>query len=893
VNTMALFRIAVLGLLGCLLAACGGGGGGGSSTSESPAGQGEFRLSLDRSALTFQTTAGSASPSLTTQTIVATWTGTPPDPVYVTATVEGAGIDPMVPTRITQSSATATVSVAAGLAPGTYTGRINFLVCRDAACNQPVGGSPLPVNFTVNVAAGPGPVTPPPTGGGSDAGDFVLGTTNVTFSARRADTAPDSTIVAVHLLNSQRANVNAVFLTNAPDWLDVSISGQAPDYQLTLRVTSTEQAVGNHLAVLEVRTVDPAGNVLRRQSIDITLQIVDSMSTSATNVAPSFVLGSSASTSLSTISLTVHSSMSWNITSDAPWASPSVSSGAGSASIGVTIDAANLDLGNYVGHIRIANASDPSNSISVPYYVTIVPPTLSIAGGPVVIGGDDGLGSTGSIALSLNTGANTYPWTTTAATVSGDAWLTPAGSGQVGSAPTNIVIDADRSLVDAGRHDGTVSVQVNVRGHTYSRTVPVVLRKEGHWLQVSTRGAAFSSFPSRSVLTRSVQVASSQRRTDVPWSATSDASWLTVTASGVTGGTLQLAADPAGMSHDTTHIATVTIASSDPEIENQESIRVALWTSATDPHDQSIGANEVFPVANPVEPWVYTNDVGASIRIYNVYTGALVNTWNMTPARIGDMAISQDGTTLFVDDVNTRAIVALDARTGAPVRTYSYSEYPESLGIAYLNVAGKATLAIGAGPIFDVGSGARHSATVDSGSSNGLLNFAVDPLSRYFYAQQRGLSFAITTQYSIKRTVLSDEDIVVAQVLGRGTGDNGQDICVSSDGARLYVAAGFPYVFSVFSTDPFQPLGNLPGKAYPNNVECGWNGLLVAGADAYYDPQDVWIYRADGTLLTSLKMGDTLNTSLRQRFVVLSGDNTRVIGSTAIPSLAFKSIPAP
>ena len=142
------FRIAVLVLLGSLLSGCGGGGGDGGPQGASPSG---FRLSLDRSALTFNTTAGNAPP---TQTIVATWTGTPPDPLYVTATVEGTGIARSIPVVIGQSSATATVSVAAGLAAGIYTGQIDFLACQDAACAQRVGGTPLTVSFTINVAAG-------------------------------------------------------------------------------------------------------------------------------------------------------------------------------------------------------------------------------------------------------------------------------------------------------------------------------------------------------------------------------------------------------------------------------------------------------------------------------------------------------------------------------------------------------------------------------------------------------------------------------------------------------------------------------------------------------------------------------------------------------------------
>jgi hypothetical protein len=683
---MSVFRIAVLALFSLLLSGCGGGGGGGGG--QQPNGTTDFRVTLDRSAITFQATAGSAPPS---QTIVATWTGTPPDPVYINAIVEGAGIAPTIPILITSSSATATVSVAGGLSAGNYAGRINFLVCRDTACNQRVGGSPLPVSFTVNVASG-----------GSGSGG----------------------------------------------------SGDAP--------------------------------------------------------------------------------------------------------------------------------------------------TISIPAGPVVIGGTDGLGTGGAnIAVSIDTATNGYSWTASAATANGVQWLTTAPAGQTDSTATNIAIDADRSLVAPGSHQGTVLVQFNVRGRTYSRSVPVVLNKEGHWLQASAHGAAFSSFPARSVLSRSVQITSTRGRTDVPWSATSDASWLTVTPSGTTGGTLVLTADPTGLPQDTTHIANVTIASSDPAIQNQESIRVALWASATDPQDLKISADVLHVVANPVEPWVYTNFGninGNSIRVYNVYTGALVDTWAPALTTPADMEISQDGRLLFVNDTGSHRIVALDARTGSTVQSYAYAENSSSTGIAYMHVGGKPTLITGIGNLYDVASGVRKTGTINAGWYGGMLSFAVDPLHRYLFTQDMGISASTASQFSIKRTALNDDAVVVTFIRTASGGSNGQDLCVSSDGERVYTANGAPYGFYIFGASSFQSSGALAGEAYPNNTVCGWNGVFVGGSNSYYSMQDVWIYRADGSLVTALKMGDTTYTSMEPRSLALSGDNTRVmgyVGGVSVAWLVFKGIPAP
>lgn len=971
---MMVFRIAVLVLLGSLLSGCGGGGGDGGPEGAGPAG---FRLTLDRSALTFNTIAGNAPP---TQTIVATWTGTPPDPVYVTATVEGTGIAPTIPVVIGQASATATVSVAAGLAEGTYTGQINFLACRDAACTQRVGGTPLSVSFTINVAAGAvfispeslsyqhvagntlplprrlqvpddagvwtvtsnaawlrtsvssgqgggffdvflapdfaaagtqsatltvasslrgtqvipvtlnlispaNPTTPPRGDPGS--GEFTLSATNVSFASGRF-TTPAAQLLQVHLLDTAAASLGAAFVASKPDWLSVQVMGQAPDYQLRLQVPTSSKPVGTYSAVLAVGTIDAAGNVLHRQDVNISFRVLDVITASAPSIAPSFILGSSASSSGATVRVTAQLSTHWSVTSSAPWITTSVDSGTGSGSVAVIVDSSALDIGTYSGTVTFTNADDPTNTVAIPVSANVAAPTISVTSGPVVIGGADGLEPGGvNIPVSINTGDNSYPLSATATTANGDAWLiVPAAPAQVGSAPTNIAVNADRPLVDAGVHEGSVTLQITVRGRVYSRSVPIVLNKEGHWLQLSSRGAAFSSFPGRSVLSRSIQVGSSLGSIDVPWSATSDASWLTVTATGNTGGSVVLTANPAGVQQDTIHLATVTIESSDPEIINQQSIRVAFWAGSTDPQDLTISGAHGNPVANPVEPWVYVNDGANTIEIYNVYTGALVDTWSTTLVRAGLMMISRDGTLLLVNDEGAHAIVALNAQTGGVVRTYPYNQRLDVRAVTHIDAGSRAVLISSIGNVYDVATGAVLGPYVLP--AGGTTSFAVDPLSRYFVAL--GGNSASIERFSFKRTALTEDGISIAWAAGTSsTAANGQDSCLSNDGTRIYTASGAPYTFPMYrsNTTVFQYLGELPASAYPNNAECGWSGIFVGGAQTYSMEQDTWIYRSDNSLLT------TFHLSASARWLVLSGDNVRLIGATSAPSLVFRNIPQP
>lgn len=146
---MRLVRVvSTLVLLGLLQACGGGGGGGGSGGSGGGAG---FNITLDRTNVTFDFFEGAPPP---TQVITATARGEYTGNLYVAATVEGPGIDPTIPIVVSGVTGTISVKAAPGLAEGTYNGRINFLACSDAACTRHIGGTPIPVGYSVTVKRG-------------------------------------------------------------------------------------------------------------------------------------------------------------------------------------------------------------------------------------------------------------------------------------------------------------------------------------------------------------------------------------------------------------------------------------------------------------------------------------------------------------------------------------------------------------------------------------------------------------------------------------------------------------------------------------------------------------------------------------------------------------------
>jgi hypothetical protein len=167
----------------------------------------------------------------------------------------------------------------------------------------------------------------------------------------------------------------------------------------------------------------------------------------------------------------------------------------------------------------------------------------------------------------------------------------------------------------------------------------------------------------------------------------------------------------------------------------------------------------------------------------------------------------------------------------------------------------------------------------------------VDSAAHFLYTQDSGISPSTLTQYTLKYTALTADGLVVTAGPSASPGSNGESICASADGSRVYSANGAPYDFPAFSSSNLQQVQTLAAAPYPSEAVCAWNGLFVGGAQAYYNATDVWVYEPDGTLLTTLAMHTPTENNLGD--LVLSGDDTRVIGTSSDASLDFHSIPPP
>lgn len=742
-------------------------------------------------------------------------------------------------------------------------------------------------------------------GGGGDstpAGAFTLSANTATFSVFQDAAAPAGREIAMNITGSKVAYVGAAYEggQTQPSWLGIDLTGSGSTYKLVLSVLSTSLPAGQYSSTFAVGTADDDGKVLQKQNVTVTYTVTAGIAMTASPLASSFVFGDTRTTA--TVAIDVQAAnRQWTLASDADWLQVPGGSRTGDAAVNGTIDVGGLAPGSYSATVSATSSADAADSASFDVAVVVMPASFTVVQDAVLLGGADGRSNTlqQTVNFSLATGNGVHPYTVTLQTDDGGAWLSAdSTAGMVGSAGAAVKLTASRVGLAGGTRTGQLTISANVNGTIFTEVRPVTFNTEASRIVTTASGIGLSRVPGRDVLTRRVKVLSNLGRTDVPWAATANQSWLTVTATGVTGEEIVITADPTGLASGVTHFADVTIGSPDATVENQQSIRVGLHLAAAAPVTSTVAANTAFLAASPVEPLVATNDgLGGSIALYDVYTGALVRTLAEVVGQAGGMAWSGDGRTLFVHDLDSETVVALSPATGLQLASYDASgvEAGDTVGLAlaYLRPAGFPMLVAPGSRLFDLAIGAERTHP-DFRSASNAVSLAVSP-------DQSLVVSDFGTVQRFERTALDGGALLVDDGVGFSTvqGKPGE-ACVAAAGDRIYSASGYPYEFPASSVATGVVVQQLPGSNYPNSIQCVWNGLVVGGIDGYYASTDIWVYYGPtGAALAQLSSSVSAGyRSLIDRGLAVSADGTRLVSAAreagqSVTQLYFQALPPP
>jgi hypothetical protein len=761
--------------------------------------------------------------------------------------------------------------------------------------------------------------TPTPTPGGTTppapSGTFTMSGSSASFTALQAGTVPANQTFDITITGTGAAVVGAAYTNGQtqPTWLTAAVTGSGSHYQLVVGVVPSAVNAGQYTSTFSVGTADANGNVLAHQDFTVSLAENPHLAASTTASTPALIFGDTTTTQAIPIGVTAPSKQ-WAASSDSSWLHISTAAQTGSATINATADDSGLMPGTYQGTIRFLAGDESDDSASISVSLTVTPAVLTVAEPSYTFGGSDGRAalSADPVTISLSTGQGVYPYTVTVSTDSGGPWLSATQtSGSVGSAGTQVNLNANSASLLGGTYTGHIHVATTVNGVALAQDRVVTLNLEANRLVVTAAGVNLSNVAGQAVLTRTVQVLSALGRTNTPWTASSDGGWLTVTPSGVTGGDLVLTANPAGLPLDATQFANVTVSSSDASVENQPVIRVGFFGSnaASASGSITLAANRL--ASSPVEPIVAIGTGGTDIGIYNVYTRTLLRTLSNIVATSDGMAFSEDGKTLFVYDTTNFRVVEVDAVTGTQKRTYDSTarEAGASVGtaLAVFHPNGLTTLITPAARVYDVSTGselpAPAFATAQFSSYRSALSLASSPDQSMLVDQDGVTAGLVRSALAGGSLVVTPNPVLVSTVQG-ASGES----CFSASGDRIYTASSSytsnsSYDFPATSAATGQVIQTLDGIYYPNSMQCVWNGLVIGGVDGFYNPYNMFVYYGQtGEFLAQLSSNGLTDAyrSLLSRGMAVSADGTILMsawaaqsGATSAVGVYFQSLPAP
>jgi hypothetical protein len=477
-------------------------------------------------------------------------------------------------------------------------------------------------------------------------------------------------------------------------------------------------------------------------------------------------------------------------------------------------------------------------------------------------------------------------------TYSGTATVTPAPSKTLGTGTHLATIQ-----IRACTNDPTCATnQLRNSPQTIAVTYTVDPFRSRHDIVADRTGIAFASMPGLASLTRTVAITDTLDHV-IAWEASSNQSWLTVTAAGVTPGALTLTANPTGLAVNTIHYATVTVSAHESGTTLSETVKVGLWVgSQAPPATATVALPFAELIADPIRPYVYVHNNTNLLSVYHIYTNSLVTTVDVGRS-LGPMTIAHDGSQLFVGDYSgsgDRSITRIDLATLAVGPTWPTQLLTNIPSLEYARVDGGAVLFSGGGSIINPNTGVEYDAFADQFGVPYDNAITTSRDGKHLCMLDRGLSPNTLRCYALQYTDVEGDLLWMKSIGEIHTGYDGRDVAFSADGGTVYTACVGPRALTAVDINAMSTsLRYLQGPAYlyASNAETSIDGRLFAGADLDVLQQfDVWIYSSDEAVLHELRIADDRNVPILPGQLRLSNDGLRMITLSQEPKMTLMTV---
>lgn len=754
------------------------------------------------------------------------------------------------------ASYTATLHTSATLASGRHQGQFEVRLCRDIACAAQYPGSPVALPCDLTITQMPLRAT-------------AMAGTEVT--AHAGGTGPaDVQVSLVAPPGNWTASTTAA-------WLQIlNGAGNGPG-AFTVRYATAQLAPGTYLDKATVRSHDGQAvdvhfslNVLPTQ-FSITAGAVHFTAVNGAPIAPQqlqFELGGSVGTS-------------WNAVTDAGWLTLTPNAGTTPGRIALQADPSRGRLASGVHQATLRLSSPGATDQVLQSTLTLLPPSLTVSSPVVTLGGPMGRDlSPAALTLSLNTGANAWPWTLGTR----PSWLaSTATAGTVGQSGATLELTAGAAAVP-GSATGVTTLTATVNGDTVTTPITVNLNRDKRRLLPSEWGVGFATTPIGTTLTRTLKVRDNFGAA-IPWRARASHDWLQVTPTGTTGDSaaITLTVDPARVPADALSLATVTLDTSTPGVEAAV-IQVGMWKDTTSTATQTrLPTTYSNVIADRIRPYVYAHNGATSIDVLNAYTVTRIATIPNVAAVLGNMAVSPDGTRLYALDTANRNMAVVDLLAGTHIATWPLKNpvYPTTPILA-MRTNGKEIVLTGDGSAYADGQPLAHDAF-------GGMTLGASADGRQLMVNGYSFSPATLGSFQVDYSEVGGGTLSLGRILHRvdvNGGSNTTDIAFAANGIDAYIASGSPYHCYRVNAATFELIGNLPGgNAYPNNVEVTSDGRVICGISST-DGADFWVHASNGALLAS----HTIDGGLRSGQLVVTPDGMVVVALSEYSRIAFVPI---
>ncbi|MEO2216280.1 hypothetical protein ABGV49_04305 [Chromobacterium vaccinii] len=843
-------------LMVSMLSACGGGGGGGGGSGDAA---GHVQEALPPSAVQLSPALLGGNQSAGSSQ---TWTvqASVSDPSRFNSTIYLYVVDsqqvlagtPQL-TWLGGNQMALTLHTSGTLAAGHYKGTLQFQLCKDPQCGSSFLSGPLTLPYDFSVAAQP-------------------------LQAILSGVASATAVIG------QRSNFSSWVLVNgfrgkwtaktSSNWLLLSnASGQgAGSFNVSM---STERLAAGAYTDNVTVTSDDGQTVTLPFSVNVRpVQFVasqDSFSFSGIN-------GSELPGQILQLSLNNNGEGAWTASSNAAWLQAGAVSGITPSSIPLSADPSRgaLASGNYNGTLHLSAAGVENKDIAASLSLTKASFTLPAQG--IVLGGDKGrdLATPQNLQFALNTGNKSWPWKV----ASQPTWLkTGAANGSLNQTAQALSLNGDFSQATVGSTTAALKLSAQINGDAVEGTVPVTINRDQRRLLPSKWGVAFSSTPTGKVLSKTLTIKDNFGGT-LNWTATSDAPWLKVTASGQTGNgsTLQLQVDDSQLTTGGVSYAKILITTDSPSVESAV-IRVAGWKS-----DKSSSGVLKIPgdfteiVADPIRPYVYAARGQSEIHVFNIYTAQEVGKIDNVAGNVGKMTVSPDGGRLYAVDTYNQELSIVDLDLLRRVDSWALSGMNYRMPILAIRPNGVEFVFAGNGVAY------RNGKSFGTSIYGDILTATDD--GHQVYTLDTGVSGSTRAGYEVDYSQVAAGAIFVSRHGNQwwdGISSFGVALSVSGDGSYLYEVANQVNQCQRIDSVSLN-LINLLTRGIPaisanlSGVVALGDGRVVCVANIYSNEKKggavFWVYGAGGSLLKQVVFGSDVIGLVN---VISSGDSLMLI----------------